>query len=114
MVSMMMQELVSYAAKVQFSEEHPARWQNEDFIAYALKLAVASPRIITPSSHRRALPRDLQLQLADAVCWRSLYSRRNVEETISKVQRVSFHQHIVSYPTKHVQHVSTNDLCLAT
>ncbi|ELR21870.1 integrator complex subunit 9, putative, partial [Acanthamoeba castellanii str. Neff] len=41
-----------------------------------------------------ALPPELQVQLADAMCWRTLYGRRDVEEAISKVHRVSFHQHI--------------------
>lgn len=72
--SMMMQELVKYAEKVQYPEGELAPWQNEDLIA--------------------ALPPELQVQLADAMCWRTLYGRRDVEEAISKVHRVSFHQHI--------------------
>jgi hypothetical protein len=98
---MMMQELVKYAQKVQYPEEDPARWQNEDLIAYAPAILGPFRALLSNSlvcrlwMSYRALPPELQAQLADAMCWRTLYGRRDVEEAISKVHRVSFHQHIV-------------------
>lgn len=110
---MMMQELVKYAEKVQYPEGELAPWQNEDLIACVFPLCPPPPHVWLLSSTSRervsifgvcalrgwdrALPPELQVQLADAMCWRTLYGRRDVEEAISKVHRVSFHQHIVRH-----------------